>query len=636
MRTKQRPARLFALAVGLSLIAVACGSDDSGITAPAPAPTDEVPLPDEVPAPAPAPAPEAGPDPAPPSPAPDPEASGGTLIWAHEQEPPNMHVDDPASSLLTTTHIRAALLEGLHGVSSSVEYYNELLASDGVLTENADGSVTAALTLRDGLIWSDGDPLTTRDVKFTFDVIVAADGVAENGAPAYIYRLGSHQGYDNVTDFTVVSDTEFTITWESFFAGWQSVLGEIYPAHMYSDDPNTAAAELNDSLPDWSVNGTTIPSSGPMLFDSWQKGVQMNLVRNDLYHGSNSPDAQNKGVALVDGVQINFVTNSDAQISALVAREAHIIFTQPQLTFEQLSKSDEFTVSSSAGPSFEHWGFNLNNVHLSKVGVREGLAFAMDKGEVMEALYTPLFGDSLPAEGLGNTYWLSNQSAYENHSGDAGYGTGDIALARAAIESEGYVLNGDGIFEHPTDGVLSLRIGTTGGNRIREVQQQLVQAQMIDAGIEVVIENVEGGGFFGVLFGPDHLLCAVSGGQEGNCNTWDIAQFAWNGGPWPGGNSSIYRTGDTNNTYGYSNEAFDARAGECDATVDVDERADCYNELDTYVTTLTADAAGGLFMLPITQKPTFYGYTSELATAGVAPDAAGAGPLANVGDFSFA
>jgi peptide/nickel transport system substrate-binding protein len=43
-----------------------------------------------------------------------------------------------------------------------------------------------------------------------------------------------------------------------------------------------------------------------------------------------------------------------------------------------------------------------------------------------------------------------------------------------------------------------------------------------------------------------------------------------------------------------------------------------------------------LFLLPITQKPSFYGYTSDLAAAGVAPDAQGAGPLTNVADFQFA
>ena len=33
--------------------------------------------------------------------------------------------------------------------------------------------------------------------------------------------------------------------------------------------------------------------------------------------------------------------------------------------------------------------------------------------------------------------------------------------------------------------MLSLRVGTTGGNRLREIQQELIQAQMADAGIEI-------------------------------------------------------------------------------------------------------------------------------------------------------
>ena len=74
---------------------------------------------------------------------------------------------------------------------------------------------------------------------------------------------------------------------------------------------------------------------------------------------------------------------------------------------------------------------------------------------------------------------------------------------------------------------------------------------------------------------------------------------------------------------------------ECDTIVDDAARGACYNELDLFATTLQADPSG-LVALPITQKPSFYGYTSDLATAGVAPDAQGAGPLTNVVDFSFA
>ena len=113
----------------------------------------------------------------------------------------------------------------------------------------------------------------------------------------------------------------------------------------------------------------------------------------------------------------------------------------------------------------------------------------------MEALYTPIFGDLLPPNGLGNTYWMSNQPTYEDHQGDAGYGQGNIEAARAKLEEAGYVDEG-GVFTHPTDGPLTLRVGTTGGNRLREVQQQLLQEQLSEAGFDIQINNVEGGDYF--------------------------------------------------------------------------------------------------------------------------------------------
>jgi peptide/nickel transport system substrate-binding protein len=160
---------------------------------------------------------------------------------------------------------------------------------------------------------------------------------------------------------------------------------------------------------------------------------------------------------------------------------------------------------------------------------------------------------------------------------------------------------------------------------------------MKDAGIEIVIDNVQGAAYFSeVPFSDDSILCANSGGTEGNCDIYDITQFAWQNGPWPGNQTVAYRSGGGNNVSGFANAEFDALADECDATVDATDRAACYNELDRYVTTLELDPVNGLVILPLTQKPDFYGYSNTLAQAAVAPDVQYAGPLANVADFQFA
>ena len=554
----------------------------------------------------------------------------GTLVWAHEQEPGDLHLDDPANGLTITAWIRTGMWEGLFGVSSKTEFYPRLLAGEPEVVTADDGSVTVNYTLRDGLVWSDGDDLTADDVKYTFDMVMAKDAADE-----YVYLLSDRTGLDTITDFTVTSPTQFSVTWSGFFAGWKALFGEVHPSHVFPADPAEAAAAENEALRTWNYNGTVLPSSGPLVFSEWNKGVSMSLVCNPEYHGSTSPDAVNTGKAQVDGVQINFVPDTDAQINALKSGEADVIMTQPQLAFEEFGTNDEFIVASSSGPIYEHWGFNLFNTHLKKPEVREALALAMDKGDVMEGLYTPLFGDTLPAEGLGNVYWMSNQSDYVDAAGAAGYGKGDVEAAKAKLESVGYVLGDDGIYAHPTDGVLSLRVGTTGGNKLRELQQQLLQAKFKEAGIDIVIYNQPQGEYWDAQpFNEEALKCANSGGTEGDCNVWDIAQFAWVGGPWPGGQSGILRSGAGSNIYGFANAEFDVKADECDATIDDAERAACYNELNLYAVTLQKDAQTGLFMLPITQKPSFYAVSAtRLASFGVAPDANNAGPLLNVADF---
>ena len=607
--------RMLAVLGAVAVLAAACGAGDSA----APAPTT----------------PTAPGDAAPAGLYDDCEAQTGTLVWAHEQEPPDMHLDDPANNLTITAWIRAALWEGLYGISEAGVYVPELLEGPAELTENADGTVTIAYRLRDGLVWSDGTPLTSADVKHTYDVVM--EGVDPETGEGGIYLIGTRVGIRDIVpdSWVLASDTEFSFSMNGFFAGWPGMFTEIMPAHAIAD-----AAAANDQLREWqSTDGSPLPSSGPMILTSWDRGVAMGLTRNDGYHGGHpdNDDIRNKGIACVAGVRIAFVADTDAQINALRAGEADLIMTQPQIQLgDAFGNNPDFVLAASPGPVFEHWGINLFGRHVSDPDVREALAFAMDKSRVMEALYTPLFGDSLPAEGLGNTYWLSNSPYYVDNAGNAGYGRGDIAAAAALLEGAGYTKGADGIYVHPERGRLSLRVGTTGGNVLRELQQQILQEQLREAGIEIVIDNLPGASYFGVPFGDEHIACVVSQGTAGNCETWELTQFAWVGGPWPGGQSASYKTPEndaTNNTYGYANAEFDALVERCDATVDDDERAACYNEADAYVTTRTKDP-NGLFMLPLTQKPSFYTYSNRTLEAGaIAPDANNAGPLVYVVDF---
>ncbi|MDH5295405.1 MAG: ABC transporter substrate-binding protein, partial [Acidimicrobiia bacterium] len=286
------------------------------------------------------------------------DGADGTLIWAHEQEPPDLHLNDPNNNLSVTSYVWQVMWDDLYGISAALDFYPELLAEEGVVNDNGDGTTTIDFRLRDGLTWSDGEALTADDVKFTFDILMEGYDPESGGG---IYLIGSRTGYDLITDFRVNSDTEFSIDFSAFYAGWKTLFTNVFPAHAFGE--GAGATEVNEALSTWTnADGEILPSSGPMVFESWEQGVSMNFVRNDNYHGSVSPDTQNKGAACVSALKINWVTDTDAQINSLKSGEAHIIFTQPQLAFEEIGNDPAFTVAASPGPIWEHWGFNVLGV----------------------------------------------------------------------------------------------------------------------------------------------------------------------------------------------------------------------------------------------------------------------------------
>ncbi len=561
------------------------------------------------------------------TPQPDPDdycagAGGGELVWVHEQAPPDLHVDGPANGLSITAWIQQGMLEGLYTVTTTTSFAPELLAEEIEVVDNGDDTVTLRHTLREGLRWSDGQPLTARDVQHTYELIVDDD-----------QPIGPQQGYELIDpdSWSIDSDTEFSYT-TTPFSGYRGLFPRILPAHVLVD-----AATANEALRSWrTAEGAPVPASGPLEFGSWEPGRRLTLTRNDDYHGAHPehPEVTNRKIACVSGVRIDFVPDSTTQIRALRSGEADLIFAPPQPVFaEHLLVDDAVTTVAGPGATFEHWSLNLFDEHLAHADVREALAYAMDKAAVVEALYAPLFGDALPAAGLGNTYWMPHQSAYVDHAGEAGYGRGDVGAAQELLESAGYTLNGDGFFEHPERGQLTLRVGTTGGNELRERQLQILQEQLIEAGFDIRVDNVPGGAYFSERpFHPDAIECSMTQGSAGDCTIFDIAQFASAGGAWPGDQNVAYLAGSAANPHGYASDAFDAKAAECSETVEADAVGDCFNELDRLVT--TRDGEDGLVILPLTQRPNVYAYATErFERAAVAVDAHEAGPIVNVVDF---
>ena len=161
---------------------------------------------------------------------------------------------------------------------------------------------------------------------------------------------------------------------------------------------------------------------------------------------------------------------------------------------------------------------------------------------------------------------------------------------------------------------------------------------MLDAGIEIVIENVPGGEYFTERpFAEGSILASQTQGAEATRPSGTSPSSPGWAARGRGATSSSFRTGSGNNPYGFANAEFDAKAD----VVRHHRRRGRGSDLlqrgrTTFMTTLE-NGDDGLVVLPLTQKPSFYGYSnSALAAGAVSPDANNAGPLVNVVDFDLA
>ncbi len=569
-----------------------------------------------------------------------PTPPDGYLVWAHAVEPVALSVIDPVDGgLYTTAWIREGLLEGLYRTNAEWEQVPELLADDASVVVNDNSTVSITYRLRSGLSWSDGQPLTAADVEYTHRILLEgclteADGSAiDVSNDGCVYPVADRTGYDLVTSFTVEDDTTFTVNMAAFYPDWRSLYPQIFAAHSFGDDAATVAANLET----WTAGARPLPSSGPLVFQSWD-GHSMRLKINDGYHGSTETGAATDAEAEADvgsgvaGVQINFVPSPQVAVADVGDGSADLAVIGSDLAlFAGLGSTTEATALPAV--EFEHLGLNLLNPHLADPLVRRALVEAIDRS-ALSSVFNDLEDGVVTADGVGNMFWLPGQSGYQDHQPEAA--AADGAAAVELIEQAGYVSDGDGSYRHPERGTLFLRLLTNSGDSVRVALQERLAEQLGAAGFQIRTEERTGAAYLTEgPFSEEAMEASQSAGANGRSDIWDMVLFPWAGGPWPGSQSGAFRAGSGANPYGYANPEFDTESSRCDGLADDAERSSCYQELDTFVTTLDR-GENGLFVVPLIERPQVLVYNADrVAEVPAVVDGPTGGPLPDIAGFSL-
>jgi peptide/nickel transport system substrate-binding protein len=507
---------------------------------------------------------------------------GGTLSFASDQEQAGFNPNTAKDNLFALSNIVTNVYPSVFNIHPDFTVQLDQNFMDSAeLTK--DDPQTVVYKIKKEATWSDGVPVNADDFIWWWQNCNETNKKAD---------CVSTTGYKDIQSVTG-SDGGKTVTtvYKNKFADWKSLFSQfIVPAHYGKKQPggwNTG----------FDKNPEKIPSAGPFIVASYKQGESLTLKRNDKYWG---PKAH------LDSIVYRYLTESTAQPAALQNNEVDMMYGQPQLDQVKIVKAiPDVTSQISFGLQYEHLDFNTKNPLLGDVAVRKAFATGLNVQQIVDRTVKQ-FSDK--ATVLGNRFYMNGQPQYQDHRGS--YGNGDIAAAEKLLTDAGYTKGGDGIYAKGGKR-LSFNISTTQGNKLRETQEELVQAQAKQFGMEIKIKNADAD----VLFNK-----WLPQGQ------FDISNFAWVGTPFPvSSNQPIFSTGSAQNYGKYSNPKFDQLMTQAIATLDEKQAADLANQADQI---LWDDMA----TLPLYQKPQLLAYRNTFT--GIGENLSSQGPFWNAGTWA--
>jgi peptide/nickel transport system substrate-binding protein len=411
------------------------------------------------------------------------KASAGTVVFIHDQEPPNLRNDWVDNQLYATSLVINNIWLGGQIRDNNAGWVNRLFSAAPKLLKKSP--LTTQFTFSPKANWSDGKPVTCADWRVTWQMYInPANNVA------------SRTGWEDVKSVTCKGKTG-VVVFKKVFADWQSLMNSsVYAAHVIQGiDMNKA---FENSIP---------VSSGPWRFQSWQKGVQITVQKNPRY--TISP-------MKLDRVVFRYITDTNARFQAMKAGEGQAMEPQAQLQIADFQKDPKFVVKAVAGYSYEHLDIQFGSkgaAALKAPYVRQALITGINRPQIAQALYATI-APGLPT--LQSNIFKTFEKGYVKH-----YAAYPFSQTKVISMLKGKGCTGgpdkpsagnSSIFSCPNVGKLSFRFSTTAGNQLRALTFEVIQRQLKSVGIELVPRFQPAGLLFGTTL-PS--------------SDWDIMMFTW-------------------------------------------------------------------------------------------------------------
>lgn len=399
--------------------------------------------------------------------------SGGTLVMGLGEEPDTL--DPNQTNRFHSLEVLNYVVEPLFALNKDYEAVPLLIKS----FEWSEDKLTMIVHLKEGITFHNGEEMTSKDVKASFERYFRLSPLASYLPP----EKGGIIAIETPDDYTVIFRFERAKPLALFY------MADAHIAIMPADWLATT--------PDEEIGVKSLIGTGPFKLVDWIRGDRIVMKRFEGYnHGPGF--VSNKGPAYIEDLVMRIVPEDATMVAEIMAGNIDFTFDVPLSAYKQLSAIPTVQVLSAPTFSVQYLVCNMEREIFVDKRVRMAIAHAVNKDDIAKAAWfgvgAPLYGLVGPAT---TGYWKGMEYIAYPY---------DLEKARAYLDAAGWVdTNGDGVRDKDGN-KLELTLITFSDVDQWKRAGEILQAQLAKVGIRVNLEIAEVGATYDRAEASDYDL----------------------------------------------------------------------------------------------------------------------------------
>lgn len=337
--------------------------------------------------------------------------------------------------------------------------------------EVSEDGLTYTFHLRDGIKWTNGDPVTAQDFEYSWKRALAPETAANYASILYYIKGGEayNTGKATADDVLVkaLDDKTLEVTLEAPAAYFLELTA------FYTYFPvNKNVAESN---PDWAKDPSTYVCNGPFKLVEWKHNDQVVLEKN--------PDYYNADKIKLDGIDLDILEDQNTAWQKYQGGEYDLLVDVPTSVVNELKTKNDPELEIGLQVGTYYYNVNPKVKPFNNAKVRRALSIALDRQTIVDRV---TMGGQIPATGVvppgmkdenGNDFRESVGNLIEYNPEEA------KKLFEEGLKEEGMTVQ-----DFNNAGFVLLYNTSESHKKIAQAAQEMWRTTL---GIEIGLENVE-------------------------------------------------------------------------------------------------------------------------------------------------